>query len=277
MVPQALLSFNLFGQEFSVHLYGIMIAIGIICCLVVFFIYTKKVGMQEEVQDFAFFCAIVAIALGFLFAKLYQAFYNFIETGSFDFYSAGITAMGGFIGGAITYIFTYFLIGKLYFKSRPKINYKSQFNTIFRVAPMCITIAHAFGRIGCLFAGCCHGAYVGNTYSFGLVPRYYLSGNLIGYYIPTQAYESLFLFALFTVLSILYFRRSNITMHIYLIAYGIWRFVIEFFRDDEAGAIVLGLRPSQWQSFIFILVGIILFVIYKMKKYPMTLPLEKKQ
>ena len=92
-----------------------------------------------------------------------------------------------------------------------------------------------------------------------------------GYYVPTHLYEALFLFALFAVLSVLYFKNYNFTMHVYLIAYGVWRMFIEFFRDDARGAVVLGLYPSQWTSIIFIILGVALFVFYKIRKIPLRL------
>lgn len=253
--------FYIFGK--GVYLYGVFIGIGILICLFVFFSFTKKKGMPSKVQDFTFFVAIAAIALGFLFAKLYQAIYNWIETGKFDFYNAGITAMGGFIGGAAVFILCYFVGGKYYFKGEDKGVHLKHFNTSLLAAPCGITIAHAFGRIGCMMAGCCYGKAVESGF------RIYNHG---AYRIPTQLYESVFLFALFAVLTILYFKRCNCTMHIYLIAYGVWRIFIEFFRDDPRGATILGLAPSQWQSIVFIIGGIALFVFYIIKKIPLFFP-----
>ena len=66
-------------------------------------------------------------------------------------------------------------------------------------------------------------------------------------------------------------------MHIYLIAYGVWRMIIEIFRTDARGAIILGLAPSQWQSVIFIAGGIALLLIYKYKKFPYFFPKEEKE
>lgn len=277
MHPQPLFSFTLFGKDLSVYLYGLMIAIGIIVCIAIFYLYTKKKEMPEKVQDFAFFVTIISIALGFLFAKLYQAIYDLIDSGEWDFYGAGITAMGGFIGGAATFVAAYFIGGKFYFKGKDKDLHKKEFEKIFLVAPICITIAHAFGRIGCLTAGCCYGKLVNKTeWVFGTVPKYSTSGRLMGYYIAVQLYESLFLFALFAVLSIMYFKRSyHLTMPVYLIGYGIWRIIIEFFRDDPRGAVILGLAPSQWQSIVFILGGIAIIVYYLIKKIPLLCSKEE--
>lgn len=275
MLPDPL--FNVFGR--GVYMYGICIAVGIIVCLGVFYLYTGKKKMPGKVQDFTFIVAVFSIALGFLFAKLFQAVYDWIDSGfsDFDFYGAGITAMGGFIGGAATFLIIYFLVGKFVFKGKEEGLHIREFNKTLLCAPCCITVAHAFGRIGCLCAGCCHGKLLSTSeYVFGGIYMRH-AGEPAGYYVPTQLYESLFLFALFAVLSYLYFHRSNITMQIYLIAYGAWRIFIEFFRDDYRGAFVLGLSPSQWQSIIFIIGGIAMFLIYYFKKIPFRLKDERQE
>ena len=272
MLPNPL--FELLGK--GVYAYGIFIAIGLLACLLVFFYFTNKKGMAQKVQDFTFIVVVVAIAIGFLFAKLYQTFYNWIEDGVWDFYSAGITVMGGLIGGAGTFLLIYFLVGKYIFKGKEKGLHVKQFNMTFSVAPICICVAHAFGRIGCLMSGCCHGKFLGKEYVFGGI-KMKGTTNGWGYYVPTQLYEALFLFALGAVLTYLYFNRSNILMHIYLIAYGVWRMIIEIFRTDARGGFVLGLAPSQWQSVIFIAGGIALLLIYKYKKIPFFLPKQENK
>jgi prolipoprotein diacylglyceryltransferase len=121
--------------------------------------------------------------------------------------------------------------------------------------------------------GCCHGAYLGKDYVFGGIWMETNKGT--GYFVPTQLYEALFLFALFAVLSVLYFKRCNFTMATYLIAYAVWRMFIEFFRTDERGAIILGLAPSQWQSVVFLVLGVGLIAFYYFKKIPFFLPKDK--
>ncbi len=277
MAPNPLLTIF----DLSIYPYGLMIGISIMLCLLVFFTYTKKKDMPTQVQDFTFIIAIIGIAVGFLFAKLYQAFYDFIESGVFDFYNAGLTVMGGLIGGAAAFIASYFLIGHFYFKNKTPNLHKQEFNKIILVAPLCILIAHGFGRLGCLMAGCCHGAYLGEDYVFGGI---WMEGTVAigdtgrrvsqwGYYVPTQLYEALFLFALFGVLSYLLLKKNcNIIMHIYLIAYGIWRIIIEFFRADNRGFAADKIQPSQWQSIVFILLGVGLIIFYVVKKIPLILP-----
>ncbi len=273
MVPNPIIQFT---PDFGIHLYGLFIGLGIVLCLVLFFVYTKRKNMDPAVQDFVFYVAIGAIAVGFLFAKIYQALYNYIENPSagFDFYHAGITVMGGIIGGAAAFLALYFGVGYFVFKKRNGIHVK-EFNKVFLTAPICITLAHAFGRVGCLMGGCCHGAYLGKDYVVGGI--WMTGGQGWGYYVPTQLYEALFLFALTAVLSVLYFKGSNLIMPIYLIAYGVWRFFIEFLRADERGAMVFKLAPSQWQSFIFVGIGIAIILFYYFMKIPFVLRDKPKE
>jgi len=259
--------FTIFGK--GVFAYGLCIGVGILVCLLVFFLYTKKIGMPNKVQDFSFVAAIVGIATGFLFAKLYQAFYEYLETGIFDFYNSGMTVMGGLIGGAICFLAAYFGFGALYFKGKEKNMHIEHFSKLINVAPLCILVAHGFGRIGCAFAGCCHGTFVGWEYTFGSIPRstYNVTTGVTtwhGYFTAIPLYESAFLFATFIVLSILLLKKNNkYIMPLYLICYGVWRIFIEFFRTDSRGAVVLGLQPSQWQSILFIVLGVALIFIIK--------------
>ena len=267
MHPEPILEFTLFNHTFSITLYGICISVGLIACLIVLKLYTDHRKMKQAVQDFIFFVAILAIALGFVGAMLFQSVYNYIEKGVWEF--GAITAMGGFITGTAVFIAAYFGIGHFYFaRGELKDAHKKEFNTILQVAPICVTIAHAFGRIGCLMAGCCHGAEVDGPGHGGI----YMSD---GYYIPTQLYESIFLFILFGVLSLLYFKRFNVIPVIYLISYGIWRFIIEFFRTDDRGSVGLGITPSQFQSIVFVLAGIAIFLVWYFKKYPFREPLKE--
>lgn len=245
--------------SFKVYPYGVCIAMGLIACLIVFFAYTSKMGVNETVQDFVYFVAIFAIALGFLSAKLFQAFYDYLANpeAGFNFAEAGLTVMGGLVGGIIMFLAIYFGVGHLVFKNKNNMHI-TQFNEVLRVAPACITVAHAFGRIGCLMAGCCYGRETDSV--LGIFMR---GANRV----PTQLYEAIFLFLLFAVLTVLYFKKFNYTHAVYLVSYAIWRFIIEIFRDDYRGG-AGALQPSQWQSIVFILVAVAIVIAYRIFKFP---------
>ena len=125
MHPQPI--FNLFGKD--VYLYGICIGVGILACIWIMYLYTSKKNVPNVIQDFILVCAVVGIAIGLLAAKFYQAVYDWIETGTFDFYGAGLTVMGGLIGGALAFLLVYFVGGKLYFRGKREGLHLKHFNT----------------------------------------------------------------------------------------------------------------------------------------------------
>ena len=239
------------------HMYGLMIAIGILCCFLMFFYYGKKRKIDSSFIDFVFYNAILSIVFGFFAAALFQATYDYIENpaNGFDI-SEGITFIGGLIGGVALFLIVYFIM-------RRKL--KGRVLDILSYAPACITVAHAFGRIGCLFAGCCHGSPTDAWYGIYMHTAEYGYAKVV----PTQLFEALYLFALCAIIFILVMKWDfKHGMSLYLIAYGIFRFAIEYARSDDRGALVLGISPSQFWSILMVVfgIGLIFFVHYFWKK-----------
>lgn len=104
-----------------------------------------------------------------------------------------------------------------------------------------LVFAHAIGRIGCFFAGCCHGLPLSTNHF--LAPLFDIH--------PTQLYESgfLFLFGIY-LLKIDKKQPSHLASN-YFIGYGIFRFFIEFLRGDDRG-FFYGLSTSQWISSLIV-------------------------
>ncbi len=258
----------------NIHWYGVMIAVGVLFCFLTLFYYGKKLGISTKFVDFVFYNGIVSIALGFFSAAVFQAFYNYLESPERGFrLGSGITFIGGLIGGAVCFLIIYFIL-------RKKLDGK--ITDVLSMIPCCITVAHAFGRVGCLFAGCCHGAYLGEQPVAGGLWMEGTLGNGFkrwGYYVPTQLYEAIFLFLLFGLFTFLLFKfgfRRN--LELYLILYGIFRYVIEDFRADDRGQFVGKISPSQFWSILMVVLGVGLWVIMTFweKKRKATAPTEEK-
>ena len=84
---------------------------------------------------------------------------------------------------------------------------------------------------------------------------------------PSQLYEAI-LEGLFLFLILIYFRNKflnnpGVISGLFLIFYSIFRFFVEFYRvpDEQLGYIFLNLTMGQIVSFIFILLGLILFYL----------------
>lgn len=224
------------------YMYGLMIAIGILCVVALLYYFGKKKNISEKFIDFIFYDAIVSIAIGFFSATLFQSFYNYLANPEAGFKFGGMTFIGGLLGAAILFLAIYFI-----FKKRLK---DSHIIPIVSFAGCAIPLAHAFGRIGCFFAGCCYGK---ETDSF-LGVKF---PNLPNPVHPTQLYEAVFLFALFAIIFILIMKKDfKHGISLYLCAYGIFRFFIEYLRNDNRGEFVAGMSPSQFWSIIFVVISV---------------------
>ncbi|XMB71550.1 prolipoprotein diacylglyceryl transferase [Mycoplasmatota bacterium WC30] len=190
------------------------------------------------------------------YREMADAGMTFVEIvkGSFG----SVTFIGGLIGGLAALI----LFIKYGYKESNK-DLRKILNTIITG----VVIAHAIGRIGCFFAGCCYGipteSFLGVTFPHG-------HSEGISVY-PTQLFESIFLFILFILLNKVK-SFKNMETEVYLIGYGAFRVLNEFFRGDDRGSIFgfittqYNTYPSPSQYLSLIMVGFGVYLLLKRKK-----------
>ncbi len=87
---------------------------------------------------------------------------------------------------------------------------------------------------------------------------------------PTQLYSSLGLLAIFGVMLAL--RRywnpfTGFTMPAYFVLYGVFRFIVEFYRGDHNPVHVFGLTDQQVFSILFALFGVGLFLVLRVRAH----------
>ena len=243
-------------------MYGLMIAIGILGTFITLTLLGKKFGISESFLDFTFFTGIGAIAVGFFSSMLFQAIYNYIENPSAGFrLGESMTFIGGLIGGVVAFRLGYLI-------ARNKLH--GRVTDLLPIAPCCITIAHAFGRLGCFFAGCCYGKATDSFLGVKFPHEYYRDGklyvneDLLTPVYPTQLYEAIFLFIIFGVMLFLLLKFDfKYNMSVYVISYGIFRFCNEFLRGDHRGELVAGISPSQFWSILMVVIGVALIFFIK--------------
>ena len=232
----------------NIDLYDIFIAVGIVAAIAVYRLTADKVKIGAKLFNFTLICAVCSIVIGFLSAVFFQALYNIAERGAFIIdKDTGATFGGGILGGTVSFFTIYLIFGR---KADNK--YKTELRKIIDCIACAVPAAHAFGRIGCLMDGCCYGRKTEEFYGIYM--------HNLGYkVVPTQLFEAIFLAVLATVLVILIFKGKKYTMSIYMISYGVWRFFIEFIRDDYRGTSFISfLTPSQIISGLLFIGGIIL-------------------
>ena len=112
--------------------------------------------------------------------------------------------------------------------------------TIFNLIAPAIPLFHGFGRIGCLFAGCCYGTVFNEP-----VEIFHIRMDRF----PVQAFEAVFEFALFVAILFIDSKKKHTDLlKMYLLSYAVFRFVNEFFRGDGARGFFMGFSTSQWIS-----------------------------
>lgn len=243
-------------------LYTLCTLIGVAGCLALCVLEMKRKRFSADAVEVFVVLGLVSVAAGYFFAVLFQSVYDFIADPSGKFVLGNrMTFLGGLIGGAGTFLGLYNLyVGVV--NPRTKIKWlKSDMNASLcdglDFIPVAVTFAHFFGRVGCFFAGCCYGAPTQEWYGIQFVTT---STPVV----PTQLFEAIFLLLLCASMAFLYYRfRFQYNFSVYLIAYGAFRFVIEFFRADDRGAFLGALSPSQFWSLLMLPLGVGYVFLYR--------------
>lgn len=165
---------------------------------------------------------------------------------------SGMVFFGGLYGG----LFAGFIYAK---KKRFPLTDTSDTFALF------IPLFHAFGRVGCFFAGCCYGV----KSEWGIQGRV-IAGNLKEHTkrFPVQLLEALLLILLFFILFLLYKKTKarGKLIFIYLLIYSVLRFCLEYLRGDDIRGRLLMFSTSQWISLVTILWVSAYLIIKKYKK-----------
>lgn len=235
---------NLFGIEDGSYIFCMIF--GIVLAVIVAIEFLKKKGASKGALIDLGICACFAVIAGIIFSILFENLYEAIALKEKYKWVWKMTFYGGLIGGVGGFIGTYLLLKK---KTTLK------FTNVLIIAPASIVLAHAIGRIGCFLAGCCYGKPTDSWIGINFPG--------IGKVIPTQLIEAIFLFILFGVIFFLILKLNfKYGFIVYVPAYAIFRFVIEFFRGDERG-VAGALSPSQIWCIILFVATIPLYFLLK--------------
>jgi phosphatidylglycerol:prolipoprotein diacylglycerol transferase len=241
---------NLFTiGQFTVHGYGLMIAIGIIAAYLTVEYRAKKKGLKYDlIFNLTIWCALGGI-LGAKLLYIITQFQSILANPkSLLQVSEGFVVYGGIIGG----IFAGFLFCR---------RHKLEFFKYFDLVMPSIALAQGFGRIGCLLAGCCYGVETNSSFSLVFHNSEFAPRDV--QLIPTQPISSALDFLNFFAL-LLISRRIKADGQVagfYLVFYSVGRFILEFFRGDLERGSIAGISTSQFISIFLFLIGVAIIVI----------------
>jgi len=234
---------------FTLYGYGMMIAIGAISAYITTEYRAKKKGLQYELVFSLFWWCLGGGIIGAKLLYLITQLKDILANPSLLLkVSEGFVVYGGIIGG----IFAGFLYCRVH-----KLNFLKYFDIVMPS----IALAQGFGRIGCIFAGCCYGNQTSSPFSIVFHDSDFAPNGL--HLIPTQPISSILNFINFFALVFISKRikADGQVAGFYLIFYSAGRFIIEFFRGDlERGTIGI-LSTSQFISIILFTLGLAIVII----------------
>ena len=239
--------------SFSLRWYGVMAALGFVAGLALLQLNKKYARLTSEQVSNIVMLGMISGVIGSRIFYVVQnwSYYKALPAAIIRVDQGGLVFYGGFILAFALIIW--------YVK---KICKADVVRVLDSLAPA-LAGAHALGRVGCFFNGCCYGkpanlwwsvVYPENTEPFvryGAMPLH-----------PVQIYEAILNVILAAVLLLVVRKcKRGIALAVYLLAYGLLRFVDEFFRGDHAD-FVQGFTPAQVIGFGMIPAGIILLIIF---------------
>lgn len=251
-------AFNIFG--FNVYYYSLCILLGVIVAYILITREGKKQGLTKEfTSDLIFYTLII----GILGARVYYCVFNldyYLANPSeiLKIYNGGLAIHGGVIAGLVF----------VYFYTKKK---NVSFIKILDIVAPAVIIAQSFGRWGNFFNQEAHGGITTYQNLKNMnIPEFIINGMHIEgkYYYPTFFFESIWCLIGFIILMIARRNknlRKGFQIGFYFIWYGIGRFFIEAFRTDSL--MFFGLKIAQIVSLIGIIIGIIIIVTNRNKKY----------
>ncbi len=243
----------------QIPVYGFCIATGL--ALSVFVAWRLIVWQKKNFWDFVI-VSTVALAVGFVFAKLLYVVVSFPPKDFFRVLFSMLTdsmqAAGGFVFyGGLAGGFVGLLLGCKIAKCKIK-----EYINLFAVI---VPLAHAFGRIGCFCAGCCYGIPYEGFFSVRYTKAISTVPMNTGIF-PVQLLESLLLVVLFFLLLKLFLAGFDYLWVLYLISYAVVRFFLEFLRFDNERGFLLDLSVSQFISLVVVFVLLLFLLLSKLFK-----------
>lgn len=240
--------------DFLLPYYGLMILVGAVVAVIIGFFLVKH---HKKNIDIFIVLATSGLFGGLVGAKL---LYILISWKEIDFTNFSGMLQSGFVfyGGVLGALAVLLLINRFT---------KIEVFPYVQICISCVPIAHGFGRIGCHLVGCCYGidydGWGAKKYTDSYVPG--LNGREV---FPIQLTEAVALFVLGIILIIYVWKseKPTYTLSIYLAAYSILRFGLEFLRGDDGERKVYWLfSTSQWIS-VLLVVGMMIVYIAKRRK-----------
>ncbi|HIC08526.1 MAG TPA: prolipoprotein diacylglyceryl transferase [Aquificales bacterium] len=219
---------HLFGL--TIPAYGVMLLFAVLTAYLSMVYFSKREGIDRNKLENIFILTFLAAFVG---ARVFYGIEHHLPLKEFfKVWEGGLDFFGGFIFGVLA------VIGGIIF-------YRLPVWKVLDVAAVSLLLAHSVGRLSCWLAGCCYGKPT--TLPIGVIfPPESVAPSGIPLY-PTQLMEATGNFIGYLLLFYLYRRKpfDGFIAALYLLWYGMERFLLEFIRGVTPPIPGLGLTWNQ--------------------------------
>ncbi len=239
-------------MSFEIRWYSLAYILGIIIGWIMCKkIFIKNSDINQKFDDYITYLIIGIIIGGRLGYVLFYNFNYYINNivDIFKIWQGGMSFHGGLLG---------IIVASIFFAKKNNQDTFVYTDLVSLVAPIGIF----FGRLANFINSELYGKVTEVPWAVTFVQVDNLSRH------PSQLYEAIFEGIILFIL-LLHFRNKNflakpgLISGLFLIFYSVFRFCIEFFRvpDEQIGYLIFNLSMGQIISFIFIMIGTIIFYL----------------
>lgn len=236
-----------------VSMYSLFMFLGIAAFFATYYVIVERKEKVDRFHSNRFlFISVLGVCVLGISAFIFNSIFHSIEQKKLVI--GGITWLGGVVG---LVPFLVFCVHKFLPKAKG-----SAMEWVSLLIPG-IVLGHAFGRFGCFFAGCCYGKVTDSIFGISFPEGSHAALQYPGPdgrslpVLPTQLFEACFELTLFIVMVSLYRWLKKYNTETYLISYGVFRFILEFFRGDDRGSTGFFLSPAQFICVIVIVLAVL--------------------
>lgn len=234
--------------DFPVRTFGLLLAISALVGMLMAGRRAPRYGLRpDSVWDLCFWL-IIAGVLGARLLFILQEWRSYAANPGellklqFD----GLTSFGGLIGGTVA---------AAIWSRRARVSLV----TLIDMLAIPVLVAHALGRVGCLFNGCCYGPPTSGPLGVHMVEL----NSPYPFHQPAQLYDMAMLLAGAWIASRLEARglRPGQSGALMLIVYGTSRFIFEFWRIEVSSTRwgSLPVTEAQAAALLMLVAGLIWF------------------
>ena len=235
-----------------VYSYGVLLALAYLAGLQLAVMRARRAGLDgAKVMDLGIYLIIAALVGAKLMLVLVD--FQYFRSQPRELLSL-VRAGGVFYGGLLA------ALGVAIFLVR---RYQLRIWTTADLFAPGIALGHVVGRLGCLMAGCCYGTPT--TMPWAITFTNPLAASNVGTPLgiplhPTQLYDAGAELLILIILLVTERRGKAFegrTFWLYMLLYGISRFVVEFYRGDDRGT-VMGVSTSQFVSLLVVPLALVM-------------------